>query len=313
RSGLALQTRTLPAVPAAPPMREVATAARPLLVMTSPAPARVQPPVLPVPLPVQAEPETAPRLPEAALLAVALPAEPAAPALLADAGPLASAMVAAVAEVPVYRTRIPPAATLHYVMRYGPLSGNGELVWRHTANGYEASLQGRVVGINILSWSSEGAFDGAGLAPVRYTDQRRGKAVQAANFQRKAGKITYSGPSVEFPLVPGAQDRLSWMIQIAAIASADPKLLGPGGRVAMYVSGTRDAEVWAFQVQGTEDVVTDNATLHAIKLLREPRQAHDTRVEVWLDPAQHFLPVRARLSNDNSALELMLSTLQPTS
>ncbi|HZE90152.1 MAG TPA: hypothetical protein VE029_00365, partial [Rhizobacter sp.] len=64
RSGLSLQTRTLLAVPTAAPMPKLAAAAIPLPVMaiTSPAPARVKP--LPVALPVQAEPAAAPRLPQ---------------------------------------------------------------------------------------------------------------------------------------------------------------------------------------------------------------------------------------------------------
>jgi hypothetical protein len=199
-------------------------------------------------------------------------------------------------------------------MRRGVITGTGELKWRHQGNSYEARLEGRVAGINILTWASQGGFDKAGIAPVRYTDSRRGKNEQAANFQRKAGKISYSGPSTEYPLLDGTQDRLSWMIQAAAIAQASPKLMAAGGRIAMFVTGARgDAEVWAFQVLGVEDVDAGGTVRHTIKLLREPRKPHDTRVEVWLDPAEHHLPVRARLSNGGDALELLLqSTQQPS-
>jgi len=217
-------------------------------------------------------------------------------------------------DVPVYRTTAPPPITLQYVMRRGMISGTGELQWRRSAKGYEARLQGRVAGMNILSWTSQGGFDKAGLAPTRYTDSRRGKSEQAANFQRQAGKITYSGPSTEYPLLDGTQDRLSWMIQIAAIATAEPKLLAPGGRIAMFVSGARgDADVWSFRVQGTETVDTGDTQRRAVKLLREPRKPHDTRVEVWLDPAEHHLPVRAKLSNEGDTLELVLQATQQPS
>jgi len=299
----ALQVRTV--TPPRPldvqPMAEV------IVAKPSPPPRRT-----PAAVPVAViEPEQAPpvSLPEPAtepvLVAAVLPAQTSLePTLVANAAD----------DVPVYRTQMPPAMTLHYDMRRGALSGTGDLEWRPTAKGYQARLEGRVAGFSILTWASQGNFDTAGIAPMRFTDQRRGKSEQAANFQREAGKISYSGPSTEYPLMDGAQDRLSWMIQVAAIAQADPKRVAQGKRVAMFVTGARgDGDVWSFLVQGVEDVSTGSGNLRAIKLLREPRKPHDTRVEVWLAPSLHYLPVRARLSSDDSALDLQLQTAQPAS
>lgn len=235
------------------------------------------------------------------------------PASATVAGPVAASLPAA--ESPVYPTRIPPPTTLRYVISRGPWSGHGELVWEHQGERYHARLEGRVAGFKVITWDSSGLFDTAGLAPVRFTDERRGRAVKAANFQRTVGKITYSGPPDEYPLLPGSQDRLSWMVQIAAIASADPKRVATGGRVSMFVSGARgDADVWTFQALGTERVPVGGASVQAIKLLREPRKPNDTRVEVWLDPALHHLPVRARLTSspENETLELVRRVQDPS-
>ena len=293
----ALQVRTVEPAPLPAALAEpVARTAKP-----APPPHRMRPQS---PAEIAATPSASPV--EPVLVAVALPAQ-----AMAEMTPV---LEAAPDDVPVYRTTMPPAITLNYEMHRGLLSGTGELLWRPTADGYSARLAGRVAGFSILTWVSEGSFDAAGIAPLRYTDQRRGKDTQAANFQRQAGKISYSGPSTEYPLLQGTQDRLSWMIQIAAIASAEPKRLAPGSRVAMFVTGARgDADVWAFVAQGIEDVNTGDTTMRAVKLLREPRGAHDTRVEVWLAPSLHHLPVRARLSNDGSTLELRLQTSQPAS
>ncbi len=295
RNPVVVQVRTLPAPPEPTP---VAVAAKP----TPPPPRRVTPPPA-EPAPPQEE-VTVPA--EPVLVAAALTAQTSAePTLVASA---------AQDELPQYRTQIPPAMTLHYHMHRGALRGTGELAWRPSAKGYVARLDGRMAGFSILSWVSEGGFDAAGLAPLRYTDKRRGKGELAANFQRGAGKITFSGPSTEYPLLPGAQDRMSWMIQIAAIASADPKRLVPGARLAMYVVGARgDADVWAFRVQGVEEVATGDSPVQAIKLVREPRKTHDTRVEVWLAPSLHYLPARARLTSEGSALELLMQTAEPAS
>ncbi|MBW8830041.1 MAG: DUF3108 domain-containing protein [Burkholderiales bacterium] len=215
--------------------------------------------------------------------------------------------------VPVYRTEMPPAATLHYELRKGSLSGSGELAWKPAADRYEARLEGSVAGMNLITQISVGVFDANGLAPLRYTDTRSRRAANAANFQRDKGKITYSGPQVEYPLIPGAQDRVSWMIQIGAILNADPKLATPDGKISMFVSGASgDADLWVFRYVGAETLRSDSGPLHTVKFTREPRKVYDRSVEVWLAPTRHHLPVRARFTATagGDIFELLLRDIQ---
>ena len=200
--------------------------------------------------------------------------------------------------IPHYRTRLPPAMTLRYEMQRGLLRGTGDLSWLPQGDRYELRLEARVAGLAVLTQVSTGGFDADGVAPVRFTDQRLRRAKTAANFQRAAGTITFSGPATEFALRAGAQDRLSWMVQLAAIVAAEPQLGLPGAKVAMYVVGTHgDAGVWVFRCIGTEAVATGAGTIDAIKFMREPREAYDTTVQVWLDPRRHYLPVLAMLKS----------------
>jgi hypothetical protein len=148
----------------------------------------------------------------------------------------------------------------------------------------------------VLQWSSRGGFDSAGIAPERFVAQGRRRSARAVNFQRDAGKITFSGPTIEHPLAAGAQDRLSWMVQLAAIAQARTPAVGE--RIVMQVAGPRgDADAWLFEVLGAAVLETDAGPVQALHLVREPRRRHDTRVEVWLDPGRHHLPVRALLGS----------------
>jgi hypothetical protein len=212
-------------------------------------------------------------------------------------------------EVPVYPTRIPPPALLTYDLRRGVFSGTGALSWRPEGDRYSARLEGRIAGLTVLEWSSEGRFDRAGLAPDRYVDRRRTGSRQAANFQREAGKVSYSGPSIEHPLVPGAQDRLSWMLQLAAIARARPAAIAEAATVSMWVSGARgDGDVWTFRSKGVQPLELAGGPVTTVKLQRLPREPYDTRVEVWLDPARGYLPVRARLTSgrEDDVLDLVL-------
>jgi Protein of unknown function (DUF3108) len=214
------------------------------------------------------------------------------------------AVATSVIEIPVYATRLPPPGQWRYRLQRGLAAGIAALRWAPQGDArYELHLQGQVAGVTLLDWASQGQLDAAGLAPERFAVRRRGRDAQAANFQREAGKISFSGPTHELTLLPGAQDRLSWMVQLPAIVAAAPERFGPGASVVLFVAGARgDADVWTFVVQGAE-LLGDTP---ALKLVREPRRLYGVRAEVWLDPAEHYLPLRAvqTPSGGGAALEL---------
>jgi len=215
---------------------------------------------------------------------------------------------------PVYPTHLPPPATLHYQVRRGFLRGDGEIRWQPAGNAYRLVLEASVAGLTLLVQTSEGAIDGNGLEPTRFLDQRARRSAQAANFVRERGRITFSGTTVEWPLVAGVQDRLSWMIQLAGIVAADPALLHEGSRITMAVVGARgDADVWSLRYVGQETVETPSGRVAAFKLIREGHGPNDTTAEVWLDPARSYLPARATLGNSSGAPEydLLLSRIDP--
>ena len=220
------------------------------------------------------------------------------------ATPVQASVAEASLDIPVYATRLPPPGLWRYRMQRGLAVGVADLSWAPLADaGYELRLEGRVAGVTLLEWASRGQIDAAGLAPERFVLRRRGRDRHAANFQREAGKISFSGPTHVQPLVPGAQDRLSWLLQLPAIVAAAPERFGSGATVVLFVAGARgDADAWIFLVQGMETL--DGTP--ALKLLREPRRLYDTRIEVWLDPAEHYLPLRAvqTPSGGGAALEL---------
>lgn len=246
------------------------------------------------------------------------PAAAAAPLMLAAAAlPAAAEPNAGGGDVPTYPTRIPPGALLQYELRRGALTGHGVLEWRPRADGYGLSLEGTAFALPILSWISRGGFDAAGLAPERFVDKRRSRDVRAANFQRDKGLITFSGPPIAYPLVPGAQDRLSWTVQLGAIIEAKPGRFVPGEHITLFVAGARgDADIWTFHIDSQEGLDLPTSRVErALHLRREPRKPYDAMVEVWLDPARHHMPVRIRLSvpqtGDSTDFSLVQMTFIP--
>ncbi len=238
-------------------------------------------------------------------------------------------------EVPTYRPTWAPATTLQYRVRRDAAQGQVELTWRPVAEQgrYELALRshswvgarGAPLKDPPMQWASRGQFDGAGLAPERFTVARRGRDRYAANFQRDKGLVSYAGPAATWPLAAGMQDRLSWMLQLGAILQAQPDLALPGQQVQMWVVGAHgDAAVWTFAVSSSTSAVdaapaaeqTASASLAplagTVLLQREATHPYDTQVQIWLDPAQHHLPVRVVFKQRASgqSTELWLRTLQ---
>lgn len=224
----------------------------------------------------------------------AVPQGAVAPAPAAAEAPAAQAGGQA---VPLYATAAPAAAELDFELKRGLAGGEGELRWAHDGQRYELSLRSLVGGAEALGWLSRGGFDAHGLAPERYVARRRGRDWQAVNFLREAGRIIFSASTVELPLLPGAQDRVSWMLQVTAILRANPALAAPGSEISMWVLGARgEAEVWTFVAQAPATLELPIGRVEgALHLVREPRRPYDTQVQIWLDPAREHLPVRALL------------------
>ncbi len=297
---LNVRSVTVPA-PASPTAVEAAPAPR-VAAPPRPAPkvARLPPPPKPAASAVTAP--TPPPAPAVAVAETALPAE--APASSPPSEPPAAPAI----DVPVYATRLPPPGTWRYQLTRGIASGDAQLSWQPTdQQRYQMRLEGFIAGITVLDWVSTGGLDGAGIAPDRFVIRRRGKDSQAANFQRDTGKISFSGPTHELPLIAGVQDRLTWMLQLPAVIEAAPQRFGAGQSVVLMVIGARGgADVWTFNVIGTERV----GEIVALKLVREARKPRDVQVDVWLDPARGHIPVRALLTQPEGGapLELQLQT-----
>jgi hypothetical protein len=200
--------------------------------------------------------------------------------------------------VPTYATQPAPAVTLIYELQRGGRTGRAELRWRPGAGRYELELDASDFGPQAPGSASVGSFDAAGLAPERHVDRRRGRDQRAVNFQREGGFISFSGPQLTHTLQPGAQDRLSWMLQLPAILQANPALSAPGAQVSLWVASARgESDVWNFTVQGSEVLDLPSGRVEAaLRLLRRPQRPFDTQVEVWLDPARQHLPVQLLLA-----------------
>jgi len=214
-----------------------------------------------------------------------VPAVPSAdlPAVAADAGPAAGIIDAdAGTPPPLYATRPPPPAQLRYALRYNGRSGEALLAWQHDGAHYQLTLDGHAAdGQLLVAQASSGALDEHGLAPERFVDRRRAGRQQAANFRRDIGRIGYSGPGHQHPAWPGAQDRLSWLVQLLAILAAGNE--APPAELRLFVTDAfGHAGLWQLQRQPDAIGPTPWGAQALQHWWREPPQPEGLRVDLWL-------------------------------
>jgi hypothetical protein len=202
----------------------------------------------------------------------------------------------ALRSLPAYPVRLPPSDRVRFRVTRGDASGDGVLEWMLDQGRYRAALRVHGVGLPGLYWTSEGdAATGQGVLPRRMVAHRKGKPFATASFEAGTGKVSFSGARVEQPFVPGGQDRLSWMMQLAGVLEARAQPLKVGDRIVLYVVGPRgSAELWQLHVAGHETLTGDHGATPTVKLVREAQRLYDTEIELWLDPARHHLPARWR-------------------
>jgi hypothetical protein len=227
-------------------------------------------------------------------------AEPAAPAEGASAAPGGS-NAAGQAEAPVPQ-RIPGSVRLAFAatgqMGTSPMQGVfGNLTWSQDGRQYDAQLSLNFLFRTIRSQHSNGMIGAHGIEPTRFSDKRRNEV--ASHFMREQGTVVFSNNAPSVPLMPGAQDRLSVILQLGALMAGDPGRYPPGAAFAIQTVGPRDADIWIFKVEDDEKLSLQAGEFTARKLTRNPRQPFDDKVELWLAPELGYLPVRIKQTQSN--------------
>lgn len=292
----------------------------------SPAPRAKAPPPLPppraraepAPTPLATAPEApTPDAPAAEIEApveVAEAAEAAAPAPdleIASAARPAQPAPERPTAAPLPKASPPPSAHLIYDVQ-GTAKGiryqaTGDLNWTAQGGRYDARMEVKLFLLGSRVQTSTGTLGPEGLRPERFADIRRGE--RATHFERDAGRIRFSSNAPTADLQPGAQDRLSLFLQIAGLLQATPRR--EGDVMSFQVAGTGGAETWHFEVGAEETLALPAGQTVARRVVRRPREAYDTTVEMWFAPALQHLPVRLRLTQSNGDVVDQLLRARP--
>lgn len=204
---------------------------------------------------------------------------------------------------PGVQARYAEPARLLYDVQAGDsssYSAQGELLWQPAAGQYSARLDMSLFGFRLRSWTSKGALAAHGLQPALFGDRARGPE-QTTQFQRSKGVITFSENTEQVPLQPGAQDKLSALLQLSALVAGAPDAYPAGTVVRFQAADAHHAEVWSFKATAAETLRLPGGELSTLKFSKAPTGSFSQGMDVWLAPSQQYLPVRLRITEGNGA------------
>ena len=184
-----------------------------------------------------------------------------------------------------------------------------ELLWQQDGQRYDARLEVGAFLLGSRVQTSSGLLGAEGLMPLRFGDKSRSEL--AAHFQRDKNIISFSTNTPDVPLLKGAQDRLSVILQLSALLAADPTRYPVGTMLSFQTVSQREAEVWQFMVEKDDQLQLPYGDIVTLKLNRNPRKEFDQHIELWLAPSLDYLPVRLRITNANGdAVDQLLRSLE---
>lgn len=176
---------------------------------------------------------------------------------------------------------------------------NATLQWKLEQDRYSAHAVVSALLLGQRTQTSVGRLGAQGLMPERFTDvSRRTREVLLDWTQRTAQR---DGQTVASDLPDGTQDRLSAIVQLTVQLMNAPTQPTVGQEWAMPVMGFSELEHWTFVYlgQAMQELPAGQFITWHLQRKPAPDDKRGVTVDLWLAPAQYFVPVRIRYTEAN--------------
>jgi hypothetical protein len=228
------------------------------------------------------------------------PAETLEAATPASSSPASDATEPAAPSLPAPSIAVPPAQTRLVYDITGEVKGRnvfaeGLFEWTVKDGRYDASLAVRMFLLGTRTQTSVGRIGPQGLMPDRFGERQRDEA--ATHFDYEGQRVRFSRNRPDAPLLPGTQDRLSVILQLAAQLQAQP--MQSGQSITVPVASSRAVDVWVWSVGELQTVNLPQGPSVARHLTRPALDERDNTIELWMAPNLQHLPVRIRITQSN--------------
>lgn len=207
---------------------------------------------------------------------------------------------------------VPGSSSMTYALKASAkgfkINVDSHFDWSREGDAYRLVNSGRFTFFSF-NFESSGVITPQGLQPARYQETRN-KRVKAVTFNPDSKTVTFAGGESE-ALQAGTQDRMSVLVQLAAMGRKNPDAFASGKVIPFRVAGSSRVGMWRFRVAGTDTLDTPLGSVKAVHLVRERDNDDGQKVEVWLSAEYDWMPVRV-LSNetDGDYLDQVLSKFE---
>jgi hypothetical protein len=192
----------------------------------------------------------------------------------------------------------PHRLSLTYDVSYnGIVAAELTEVLEHDGKRYSLVSEGRGKGIGALLYRGEarractGEVTSAGLRPLEFRDRRGEKPAAVAKFDWAGKTLTreHDGKVETTPLVPGLQDRLSFLYNFAFQAAPELK---PGKDIKATLTDGKGVTRFHYKVAGKEMLKTPAGEFETVHLVKQREDKDDRGTELWFARGRDYLPVR---------------------
>ena len=210
---------------------------------------------------------------------------------------------------------VPAAASLVYdvagTSRGLAYQAQSHLHWRPMDGRYEAEWQTQGASPQrFRRWHSQGLLTGTGLAPQRFAETTRSE--RAAHFDAEGGRVRFSANTPDADWLPGGQDRLSVVLQLAGMLAAAPGRYPAGSAIVVQTASAREATASTWTVQDDEALDVMGQTVPCAVLLHRPDGPYEPVTTLWLAKPLGYLPARLRSTYaQGDTVEHRLQSLAP--
>jgi len=226
---------------------------------------------------------------------------------------LLAALCAALSSLPASPAAVPEHVEIKYRVSLGAMKiGEGLAVFQHDGKTYSIVSDSRTAGLAAVLYplnihhEAKGSVSASGLRPASFVEMRNGRFKRSANFDWSTNQVqlTDGDKRQTVALPPNTWDVTSfaWNFVFAQPEGRDIKLhLTDGRRVTEY----------RYAILGHETLDTPLGAIDTLHV-KKVQEAGDKRAfEVWLAADRHYLPVRTRYTENGTAFDSLVESIDP--
>jgi hypothetical protein len=176
---------------------------------------------------------------------------------------------------------------------------NATLQWKLDQNHYSAQAVVSALLLGQRSQTSEGSITPHGLSPERFIDASRRTREITFDWDQRVAQREEQVIATSLP--DGTQDRLSAIVQLTVQIMNSPVQPSLQQEWTIPVVGFSGQEEWTFVYlgQALQDLPAGKFITWHLQRKPRPDDRRGTTIDLWLAPAQYFVPVRIRYTESN--------------